>query len=102
MAKPDSSFKYRIGQWVTPRPPADRPPAGRFEVVSQLLQATPSGPQRFYYLRRTEQSDRGSAASSPTLRLLEEQVAPLGQKGQADPDGRPPARPGASSPHGRR
>ena len=75
MAKPDSSFKYRIGQCVTPKPPA-----GRFEVVSQLLQATPNGPQRFYYLRRTEQSDRGSAASSPTLRLLEEQVAPLGQK----------------------
>ena len=79
MAKPDSSFKYRIGQCVTPT--ADRPQAGRFEVVSQLLQATPSGPQRFYYLRRTEQSDRGSAASSPTLRLLEEQLAPLGQKG---------------------
>ena len=59
MAKPDSSFKYRIGQCVTPRPPADRPQTGRF----------------------TEQSDRGSATSSPTLRLLEEQLAPLGQKG---------------------
>ena len=81
MAKPDSSFKYRIGQCVTPRPPADRPQAGRFEVVSQLLQATPSGPQRFYYLRQTEQSDQESDSPAYTLRLLEEQLAPLGQKG---------------------
>jgi hypothetical protein len=81
MAKPDSSFKYRIGQCVTHTPPGDRPQAQRFQVVSQLLQATPSGPQRFYYLRRAEQSAQESTPSDQTLRLPEDHVAPLGDDG---------------------
>ncbi len=75
MAKPDSSFKYRVGQRVIHVPPGDQPQ--RFEVVSQVLQATPSGPQRLYYLRRAEQSAQGSSTANQTLCLFEDNVAPL-------------------------
>lgn len=81
MAKLDSSFKYRIGQCVTHTPPGGRPQAQRFQVVSQVLQATPSGPQRFYYLRHAGQSAQGSPIPDQTLRLLEDHVAPLGDEG---------------------
>ena len=80
MAKPDANFKYHIGQCVTHTPPGGRPRAQRFQVVSQVLQATPSGPQRFYYLRRTEGSAQRPPIANQTLRLLEDHILPLGDE----------------------
>ncbi len=79
MPKHDLGFKYRLGQIVVRKgflPSAAQPTAPRFEVISQLLQAAPSGPRHVYYLRPAAEHRPTNSRLSGELRVWEDSLTP--------------------------
>ena len=57
----DLGFKYHIGHYVTHKDDLEstrQPIVPHYTVVSQLLETSPSGPQRRDYLSPTEETHR--------------------------------------------
>ena len=73
-------FKYNIGDVVTHvgfLKPIRRSPVQRFIVVTRTLVAGPGGSQHFYYVRPAREYERGTVSMPDTLRIHEENLAPL-------------------------
>jgi len=72
----DLGFKYKPGERVTHvgfLKPMRQPVVPQFHVVAQTLEAMPSGPQRYYSVRSTEEHSQAGTG----FRVQEAHLAPL-------------------------
>ena len=76
----DDRFRYKVGELVTHvgfLKPRRQPVVQRFQVISQTLEAAPSGPQRFYYLRSLDASGKPVHTATNAMRVHEDHLAAL-------------------------
>ena len=76
----DDRFRYKVGECVTHvgfLKPRRQPVVQRFQVVAQTLEAAPSGPQRFYYLRSLDASGKPADTATNAVRVHEDHLATL-------------------------